>query len=82
MPAKKHIRARTRVDRRLGDVADGSALNHVPYGEALDGLVLRNAARAVRAANESDVATSLLVTAAISSLFRLQRRRISASEAQ
>ena len=72
----------TRVDRGLGDVADGSALDHVPHGEALDGLVLRNAARAVRAADEADVATALLVAAAISSLFRLQEGQISASAAQ
>lgn len=65
-------RKRTRVDTGLADITNGSALYHVAHGEALDGLVLSNASRAVRAANEGDVATSLLVAAVISSLLCLQ----------
>lgn len=47
---------------------DGSRLNHVADGEALDGLVLGCASRAVAAADGLDVATTLLVTAVILSL--------------
>lgn len=43
---------------------DGSRLDHVADGKALDGLVLRNAFRAVRAADRLDVAAALLVTTA------------------
>ena len=62
---------RTRVHGSIADITDGSALDHVADGEALDRLVLRDAARAVRAAHKSYVATATLVTAAISSLLGL-----------
>lgn len=60
------------VDAGFADVSDSGALNHVPHCEPLDGLVLSDAARAVGAAHENDMATSLLVAAAISSLFSLR----------
>lgn len=73
---------RTRVDAGLADITDGGTLDHVPHSEPLDSLVLADAARAVRAAHEGDVATSLLVTAAISSFLGLDNasegRKISA----
>ena len=62
---------RTRVDGGLADITDGRALNHVPHGETLDSLVLADASRAVRAADEADVAAALLVAAVISSLLGL-----------
>lgn len=52
---------RTSVDGCLADITDSSTLDHVPHGESLDSLVLSNAARAVRATDEGDVATALLV---------------------
>ena len=70
---KKRVR-RTRVHGSIADITDGSALDHVADGEALDRLVLRDAARAVRAAHERYVATATLVTAAISSLLGLRGR--------
>lgn len=47
---------------------DGSGLNHVADGEALDGLVLGSASRAVGAADGLDVAAALLVAAVVLSL--------------
>ena len=44
---------------------DSSGLDHVADGESLDGLVLRNASRAVGAADGLDVATTLLVATAV-----------------
>lgn len=58
------------VHRGLRDITDGSRLNHVADGKALDGLVLRDHARAVRAADRVDVATALLVASVGSSLLR------------
>lgn len=49
------------VDRGIGDISDGSRLDHVSYGESLDGLVLRDTSRAVRASDRfyfmSDIVT-------------------------
>jgi hypothetical protein len=64
-------RERTRVNTSFADIPNGSTLNHVPHCETLDGLVLSNAARAVGATHEGDMATSLLVAAAISSFLGL-----------
>lgn len=47
---------------------DGSGLDHVADGESLDGLVLRNASRAVGAADGLDVATTLLVATAVTTM--------------
>lgn len=47
-----------------GSRTDGSGLDHVADGEALDGLVLRGAASAVGAAHGLDVAAAILVTTA------------------
>lgn len=66
---------RTGVDGGLADITDSRALDHVPHGETLDGLVLADASRAVRAADELDVAAALLVAAVISSLLGLHRTR-------
>ena len=57
-------RLRTRVDRSLADITDGRALDHVPDRKTLNGLVLADASRAVRATDEVDVAAALLVTTA------------------
>ena len=64
----------TWVDTGLADITDGCALNHVPHGETLDGLVLCDATRAVGATNKSYVATALLVAAIASSLLGLETR--------
>jgi hypothetical protein len=64
---------RTRVDRSLADIPHCSALNHVPHRESFDSLILRDCARAVRAAEEGNVSTAFLVSAAISSFLGLQR---------
>lgn len=64
----------TWVDTGFTDISDGRALNHVPHCEALDGLIFCDATRAVRATNKSDVATTLLVAAAISSFLGLSGR--------
>ena len=67
-------RVRTRVDGSLADITNGGALHHVPHGESLDRLVLSNTARAVRAADEVNVATALLVAAIGSSFLGLEER--------
>jgi hypothetical protein len=67
---KKH----TLVNASFADVSDGGALDHVPDCEPLNGLVLSDAARAIRAAHEGDMAAALLVAASVSSFFRLGRR--------
>ena len=74
--ANEVSKRRTRVDAGLADITNSGTLNHVPHGEPLDRLILGDAARAVRAAHEGDVATSLLVAAAISSFFSLLRGEI------
>ena len=56
-----------RVNASLADIPNRGALDHVPHSEPLDGLVLAYSARAIGATHEGDVATALLVTAAISS---------------
>jgi hypothetical protein len=66
---------RTRVDGSFTDIPDGSTLYHVPHCEAFDSLILCHAARAVGAAHEFDVATSLLVAAAISSFLGLYAQK-------
>lgn len=47
---------------------DSGGLDHVADGESLDGLVLRNASRAVGAADGLDVATTLLVATAVTTM--------------
>ena len=59
---------RTAGERRT----NGSRLNHVADGEALDGLVLGRASRAVAAADGLDVAAALLVAAAVKWLANIQ----------
>lgn len=66
---------RTGVDGRLADITDGSTLDHVPHSEPLDRLVLRDTARAVRAADEANMATALLVASVIPSLLSLYPKR-------
>jgi hypothetical protein len=48
-----------------GRRTDGGRLDHVTDGESLDRLILGCASRAVGAADGLDVATTLLVTAAV-----------------
>lgn len=55
----------------VADITDSRALDHVADSEPLDGLVLSYASRAVRAADEADVAATLLVASVIPSLLRL-----------
>ena len=62
---------RTTVVAGVADITDGRALDHVTDGETLDGLILRDASRAVRAADEVDVAAAVLVAAVVSSLLGL-----------
>ena len=64
---------RTLVHARLADITDCRRLDHVAHSEALDGLVLGDASRAVRAADEVDVAAAFLVAAVVSSLLGLGR---------
>ena len=61
----------TLVHTSLADITDRRRLDHVTDGEALDSLVLGDASRAVRATNEVDVATAVLVAAVVSSLLGL-----------
>lgn len=68
----KEIKIHTGVYASLADIPHGSALNHVADGEPLDRLVLADTARAVRAAHELNVATTLLVAAVTSSFLSLQ----------
>jgi len=49
-------------DGGIGDITDGSRLDHVPDGESLYCLILGCASRAVGAADRLDVAAALLVT--------------------
>lgn len=53
------------VDRRLGQVADGSSLDNVAHSEALDRLVLGHSACAVGAAHKGYVASAGLVAAIV-----------------
>ena len=61
----------TFVDGGLGNIADGGLLDHVANQEALDGLVLGDAARAVGASQELDMSSSVLGTTMVPSLDRL-----------
>lgn len=67
----KLVIQRTAVHTRFADISDGSAFNHIPHCEALDGLVFGHASRAVGATDETDVATAFLVAATIASFFSL-----------
>lgn len=72
----------TGINASLVDIPNGGTLDHVPHCEALDGLVLSNTARAVGAADEFNVATSLLVATAISSFLGLENTRKKPSSAR
>lgn len=63
--------ARTRVNTSLANIPNGGTLYHIPHSVALDSFVFANATRAIRAAHKCDVATTLLVAAAISSFLCL-----------
>lgn len=52
-------------DGSVRDITDGSRLDHVADGEALDGLILGRASRAVAAADGLGVAAALLVATAV-----------------
>lgn len=56
------------VNRGLGQVTHSRSFDHVADNEALDGLVLGDAASAVQAANRVDVATAVLGASSVSSL--------------
>ena len=72
---------RTLVYASLADITNRRCLDHVTDGETLDGLILRDASRAVGAADEVDVAAAVLVAAVVSSLLGLHegsaRRKVS-----
>jgi len=50
-------------NRRIGNIANGGGLNHVPDGESLNRFILWCASRAVGTADGLDVAATLLVSA-------------------
>lgn len=52
-------------DGGIRDITDGSRLDHVADSEALDGLILGRASRAVAAADGLGVAAALLVATAV-----------------
>jgi hypothetical protein len=65
---KLHVELRKLVgleDRRIAQVTLRASLDEVPHLEALDGFVLRDAARAVDAPHCRGVTTPLLVAATI-----------------
>ena len=66
-----NLKRRTLVHTRLANITDRRRLDHVTNSEALNGLVLRDASRAVGAADEVDVAAAVLVAAVVSSLLGL-----------
>ena len=76
---KEWVGQPTRVDASLADISHCSTLDHVSHREALDRLVLGDSSRAVGAPHELDMPSSLLVSAAISSLLGLCRDSISAT---
>ena len=69
------------VHASLADITNRRRLDHVTDSEALDSLVLGDASRTVRAADEVDVAAAVLVAAVVSSLLGLHegsaRRKVS-----
>lgn len=67
----RRVIRRTRVDGGFRDITDGGALYHVSDLETLDGLVLRDAAVAIGAAEIDGMAPTVSVAAIISSLLRL-----------
>lgn len=62
---------RTGVNASLADISNSSTLHHVPHSEPLDRLVLGDAARAVGATDEGNMATTLLVATTGASLLSL-----------
>lgn len=60
------------VNRGIGQIADSRSLDHVANDEAVNGLVLGDAAGAVKAANWVNVASSLLSTSVVAALYSLQ----------
>jgi hypothetical protein len=69
---KKKRDEHTRINRSLANIPNSSALHHVPHSETLDGFILWDCTRAVGTADESDMATTLLVTATVSSFLGLR----------
>lgn len=62
----------TLVDGGLGEITETGSLNHIANGEALDGLVLGDAAAAVQAADADNVAASLLSASMVTALNSLK----------
>ena len=67
LQTRKSRKKLTLKDRGLGNVPDGSSLDHVSDQEALDGLVLGNTARAVDAADRLCAASPVLGASVVSS---------------
>jgi hypothetical protein len=61
----------TRINASFANITNSSTFNHISHCEAFDSLVFRNAARAIGAAHEGNMSTTLLVTTAISSFLGL-----------
>lgn len=68
--------ALARVERRIRNVANSSTFDHVAHLEALDCLVLWHTAMAIGAAQRIDMATAVLVAAAVSSFLSLMNASV------
>ena len=68
---KKFDSRHTRINTSFADIPNSSTFNHIPHCKTLDSLIFRNATRAVGAAHEGNMSTTLLVTTAISSFLCL-----------
>lgn len=73
---------RTLVDAGVADISDRRAFDHVPDGEAFDGLVFGYCTLAACASQEFDVAAAVLVAASISSFLSLSDRGVSPPKKQ
>ena len=62
------------INGSLADISNSSALHHVSHSETLDGFILWDCTRAVGTADESDMATALLVAATVSSFLGLRTK--------
>jgi hypothetical protein len=66
-----HSRVHTLIDAGLADISYSRTLDHVSNREAFDRLILGDCSRAVGTSHELHMPSTLLVTAAISSLLGL-----------
>lgn len=66
----------TLINACFTNIPDSGTLDHVPYCETLDGLVLSYTARAVGASHKRNVAAAFLVATAISSFLCLEHAKL------